>query len=161
MSCLIAIFAEILTNALDQIIVEQYRTRQLTPEVEAQIRVAACLRHPLALNLYPEDVGGPGGGERPTLTAEGMVVHCAGAAQLGDDIQSRIGHLPFDQMANILLTIVTKVIDDIEKEFAGSHEQPGGYVFIPQVQDLLQQAWEIINTHFSDEEEAYSTDGRT
>ena len=123
---------------------------QLLPE---QIRVAACLRHPIALLLYPEDIGGVGDGPRPMLTAEGMVVHCAGAAQLGQAIQSKINHLLLPVMADILLTIVLQVLNDVETEYAGSHEQPDGYEFIPSVRALLGSAWELIATGISDYEE--------
>jgi hypothetical protein len=129
----------------DKLLAAKIRARLIPEEL---LRVAACLRHPIAVTLYPDDVGGPGDGDRPTLDSEGMVVHCAGAAQLGDDIQSLINHLPYDRMANILLTIVTKVLADIEMKYAGSHEQPEGYVFLPEVQDLLQNAWGMISAGF-------------
>ena len=53
---------------------------------ELQLQLAACLRYPPAVILYPNNVCGVGDGERPTLTSEGMVVHCAGAMQLGTGI---------------------------------------------------------------------------
>ena len=51
-----------------------------------QLQLAACLRYPPAVALYPNSICGIGDGERPTLTSEGMVVHCAGAMQLGAGI---------------------------------------------------------------------------
>ena len=100
-----------------------------------QLQLAACLRYPPAVALYPNSICGIGDGERPTLTSEGMVVHCAGAMQLGAGIFETLHDLNPPEIYNFYVIIFQELLAQFSNE--------------PQVDETFQLVYrsrELLNT---------------
>lgn len=121
---------------------------------EVQLQLAACLRLPAAEPLYPDISCGVGDGDRPTLTADGMVLACEGARLLGRHLYQTINNSGATTSESYALcaTMCLHLLTVLQERFASQQDKLRAYGVLETTKQHLLDAWDVIDEHGEDVE---------